>query len=241
MNKTARHTLGKAKTLHRTDDFNTLIMEFRDDISAFDGEKVSTLPGKGKVNNAINEHIMLGLESWGIPTHHRQRISDIETTVYCSEMFKVECVVRNYAAGGIVRRLGIPHSHRFINPIFEFFLKDDLLKDPMINESHIEGLELASEDQIQLMKYLSWQVNNHLTDLFLDANLLLIDFKLEFGMHKGQMILCDEFTPDGCRLWDVDTWESFDKDRYRRDMGLVVQKYKEVAFRLGIQEYASVV
>lgn len=225
---------GKAKTLFATDDPNYVIVEFRDDTSAFDGEKVKQLANKGKVNNHFNAYIMQALQKAGIPTHFEKILSETESLVKHLKMIPVECIVRNIAAGGMCRRLGITEGIE-LNPItFEFFLKNDLLHDPMINEYHIATFGWATSEQVASMKKLSFAVNDILKNLFLDADMLLVDFKLEFGIYHNTMVLGDEFTPDGCRIWDKHTREKLDKDRFRRDLGQVVESYQIAAQRLGI-------
>ncbi len=225
---------GKAKTLFETDDPSYLIVEFRDDTSAFDGEKIVKLSRKGLVNNHFSEFIMGKLEDAGIRTHQEKRLSDTESVVKHLDMIPVECVVRNIATGSLCRRLGTEQGIDLHPPIFEFFLKDDALHDPMINASHIRTFDWASEDEVFNMEQLTRKINEILKPLFHDAGLLLVDYKLEFGRFNGQLVLGDEFTPDGCRLWDSKTRESLDKDRFRKDLGNVVEAYEEVAHRLGV-------
>lgn len=226
---------GKAKSVYTTDDENYLILLFRDDTSAFDGKKLAQLANKGMVNNKFNAFIMEKLQAEGIPTHFEKVLSDNESLVKRLQMLPVECVVRNIAAGSLCRRLGIEEGSELEPPIFEFFLKDDVLGDPMINESHIVTFGWATVEQIEQMKGLSIKVNNILQALFLEGNLLLVDSKLEFGLFDGQLVLGDEFSPDGCRLWDRDTREKLDKDRFRQDLGDVVESYQLVGERLGLQ------
>jgi len=225
---------GKAKTLYETDTDNVLIVHFRDDTSAFDGLKVKQLARKGMVNNYFNAYIMNYLQEQGIPNHFIELLSDTESVVRKLNMIPVECVIRNIAAGSICKRLGIQEGTELKKPIFEFFLKNDALHDPMINESHILTFGWASESEITAMKALTFKVNDLLRPLFLKANILLVDYKLEFGRFEHEIMLGDEFTPDGCRLWDVETREKLDKDRFRRDMGNVIESYEVAAHRLGI-------
>lgn len=226
---------GKAKTLFLTKDEDSLVVHFRDDTSAFDGEKVEQLARKGMVNNYFNAYIMNYLESNGLRTHFTQLLSDNEAIVKRLSMIPVECVIRNIAAGSICRRLGIQEGLELPRPIFEFFLKNDALHDPMINESHIQVFQWASEKEVEAMKLLTFQVNDLLKPLFLKHGMLLVDYKLEFGRYHNELLLGDEFTPDGCRIWDVDTREKLDKDRFRRDLGDVIESYEIVAKRLGIE------
>lgn len=226
---------GKAKSVYLCDDPDKLILRFRDDTSAFDGEKIEKLARKGIVNNKVNAFIMEKLEAAGIPTHFEKLISDNESLVKRLDMIPVECVVRNITAGSICKRLGVADNVDLQPPTFEFFLKNDELHDPMINEYHIKTFGWAEDSEVATMKQLTFEVNDILKQLFLDASLLLVDYKLEFGRYHNQILLGDEFTPDGCRLWDADTRKKLDKDRFRQGLGGVVEAYEEVAGRLGIK------
>lgn len=226
---------GKAKSVFRTDEDDKLILLFRNDTSAFDGEKVDQLDRKGMVNNRFNAFIMELLEKNGIPTQHIKLLSDQESLVKKLDMIPVECVVRNFAAGSLCRRLGVQEGMTLSPPTFEFFLKNDALHDPMVNEYHIRSFGWATDEEVATMKTLSFKVNEILSKLFLDAGLLLVDYKLEFGRYQGQVVLGDEFSPDGCRLWDKDTKQKMDKDRFRQGLGGVVEAYEEVAHRLGVK------
>ena len=234
MEKKSELYAGKAKSVYNTDEADKLILQFRDDTSAFDGEKIAQLARKGMVNNKFNAFIMQRLEEAGVPTHFEHLLSDTESVVKKLEMLPVECVVRNIAAGSMVRRLGVKEGIDLNPPTFEFFLKDDALHDPMINEYHIQTFGWATETEIEEMKVLTFRVNDVLKQLFLGAGLLLVDYKLEYGRFNGRIILGDEFTPDGCRLWDAHTRDKLDKDRFRQGIGGVVEAYEEVARRLGI-------
>ncbi|WNO09811.1 phosphoribosylaminoimidazolesuccinocarboxamide synthase [Teredinibacter sp. KSP-S5-2] len=225
---------GKAKSVYTTDDPDKLVMLYRNDTSAFDGKKLAQLDRKGMVNNKFNAFIMDKLEQAGIPTHHEQLLSDQESLVKKLDMLPLECVVRNVAAGSICRRLGVEEGTDLTPPTFEFFLKNDDLGDPMVNESHIRSFGWATEEQVAAMKDLTFKVNDVLKTLFRDGGMLLVDYKLEFGMYKGELVLGDEFSPDGCRLWDVETREKLDKDRFRQDLGDVVESYESVGRRLGL-------
>jgi len=225
---------GKAKSVYSTDDPELFIMHFRDDTSAFDGIKVEQLADKGKVNNIFNAHIMALLAAEGIPTHFVERLSETDSLVKKLEMIPVECVVRNYAAGSLCKRYGIEEGIAIDPPTFEFFLKNDKLHDPMINDSHIISFGWAKPEHIEEMKQLTVKVNRILKELFLKADMLLVDYKLEFGLSNGGLTLGDEFSPDGCRIWDKTTRNKMDKDRFRQDLGNVIETYKEVAQRLGI-------
>ena len=234
MQKAQELYAGKAKTVYNTTDEDRLILHFRNDTSAFDGEKVEQLDRKGMVNNRFNAFIMQTLEKAGIPTHFETLLSDTESVVKRLEMIPVECVVRNIAAGSLVRRLGVQEGMELDPPVFEFFLKNDALHDPMINDYHIQSFGWANPDEVAQMKNLTFKVNDVLKQLFLDAGMLLVDYKLEFGRFNGQIYLGDEFSPDGCRLWDAETRKKLDKDRFRQGLGGVVEAYEEVAHRLGI-------
>ena len=225
---------GKAKSIYETDNPESLIMEYRDDTSAFNGVKTSELANKGKVNNYFNAHIMTLLAKQGVPTHFERLLNDRESLVKRLQMIPIECVIRNVTAGSICKRLGLDKGLELKQPIFEFFYKDDELGDPMINDYHILALGWASEQAIETMKTLTFRVNDILKQVFHDAGMLLVDYKLEFGICDGQLYLGDEFTPDGCRLWDVKTKESLDKDRFRQDLGDVVESYQIAANRLNI-------
>ena len=225
---------GKAKSVYTTDESDYLILVFRDDTSAFDGKRIEQLARKGRVNNAFNAFIMQKLAEAGIETHFERLLNPNEVVVKKLDMIPVECVVRNFAAGSLVRRLGVTEGLELNPPTFELFLKNDALGDPMVNESHVKSFGWATEDQLARMKELSFQVNHVLKELFSAGNMLLVDFKLEFGVFHDRIILGDEFSPDGCRLWDKDTRKKLDKDRFRQGLGDVVEAYEEVGHRLGI-------
>ncbi|MBT8114129.1 MAG: phosphoribosylaminoimidazolesuccinocarboxamide synthase [Arenicella sp.] len=225
---------GKAKSVYLTDSDDSLILLFRNDTSAFDGEKIEKLDRKGMVNNKFNAFIMQHLEEQGIATHFLQTLSDTEALVRRLDMFPIECVVRNVATGSICKRLGVEDGIDLALPTFEFFLKNDELHDPMINEFHIRSFGWADEEAVEVMKERTFKVNQILSKLFADAGMILVDFKLEFGRQGDEIYLGDEFTPDGCRIWDADTREKLDKDRFRKGMGGVVEAYEQVAERLGI-------
>lgn len=225
---------GKAKSVYTTDDSDLLVLHFRNDTSAFDGKIIEQLDRKGMVNNKFNAFIMEKLEAAGIPTHFEKLLSDDECLVKKMDMIPVECVVRNIAAGSLCRRLGVEEGIDLTPPTFEFFLKNDELGDPMINDYHIESFGWATSEQLSKMKALTFKVNEVLKDLFLEGGMLLVDSKLEFGIFHGEVVLGDEFSPDGCRLWDKDTREKLDKDRFRQGLGNVIESYEMVGQRLGI-------
>jgi phosphoribosylaminoimidazole-succinocarboxamide synthase len=209
-------------------------MVFRNDTSAFDGKRIEQLDRKGMVNNKFNAFIMGKLQAAGIPTHFEKLLSDNEVLVKKMKMIPVECVVRNLAAGSLVRRLGVQEGLELNPPTFELFLKNDALGDPMVNESHVASFGWATAEQLARMKELTFKINTVLKELFASGNMLLVDFKVEFGIFKGEVILGDEFSPDGCRLWDKDTREKLDKDRFRQNLGNVVESYELVGNRLGL-------
>ena len=225
---------GKAKSVYKSDRDDALILHFRNDTSAFDGVKVEQLDRKGMVNNKFNAHIMRYLEEQGVATHFLEQLSDDETLVRKLQMFPIECVVRNIAAGSMCKRLGIEEGVDLSPPTFEFFLKNDELHDPMVNEYLIESFNWADAESVAEMKKRTFAVNSILSKLFSDVGMILVDFKLEFGVQDGQLYLGDEFTPDGCRIWDAQTREKMDKDRFRRDLGGVVEAYEQVAQRIGL-------
>lgn len=225
---------GKAKSVYTTDSEDKLVLVFRNDTSAFDGKKIEQLDRKGMVNNKFNAFVMRKLEEAGIKTHFEKLLSDNESLVKRMDMFPLECVVRNIAAGSICRRLGVEEGIDLNPPTFEFFLKNDKLGDPMINEFHIQSFGWASADNVEKMKSLTFAVNDVLKQMFLDAGMLLVDYKLEFGLFNGEVLLGDEFTPDGCRLWDKDTRKKLDKDRFRQGLGGVIEAYEEVGARIGV-------
>ena len=226
---------GKAKSVYTTEDEKRLVLFFRNDTSAFDGEKVEQLDRKGMVNNKFNAFIMEKLEAAGIETHFEKLLSDQESLVKKMDMLPIECVVRNIAAGSVCKRFGVEEGIDLNPPTFEFFLKDDERHDPMINEYHIASFGWAKAEHVEAMKTLTFKVNDVLKQLFLDAGMLLVDYKLEFGLYEGRVILGDEFSPDGCRLWDKETRKKLDKDRFRQGLGSVVESYEEVGRRLGIE------
>ena len=234
MEKKSELYAGKAKSVYTTDDEDLLVLLFRNDTSAFDGKKLAQLDRKGMVNNKFNAYIMEKLAEAGIKTHFVKLLNDTESLVRKLDMLPVECVVRNVAAGSICRRYKIEEGKELNPPTFEFFLKDDELGDPMINDYHCISFGWATEEQIAKMKELTFAVNNVLKALFLEGGMVLVDYKLEFGMFQGELILGDEFSPDGCRIWDVNTGEKLDKDRFRQDLGDVVESYEEIGKRLGM-------
>jgi len=234
MEKRAQLREGKAKILFETDAPDRLIQYFKDDATAFNAQKRSTIEGKGVVNNTVSTWIFEYLAARGVPTHFVQKLSEREMLVRRVDIIPVEVVIRNRAAGSILKRLGVEKGTPFTPPLIEFYYKDDALGDPLVGESHILQFKWATEAEIRAITKLSMEVNQGLKELFAKADLDLIDFKLEFGREKtsGKLLLADEFSPDGCRLWDKSTGESKDKDRFRQDLGGVREAYLEVQERL---------
>jgi len=240
MDKREELYTGKAKSVFSTDDPDRYVMVFRNDTSAFDGKKVAQLDRKGMVNNKFNAFIMQKLMAAGIPCHFEKVLSDNETLVKRLQMLPLECVVRNVAAGSICRRYGVKEGLELNPPTFEFFLKNDALGDPICNEYHIISFGWATQQQIDRMKELTFKINSILKPLFLSGDMLLVDYKLEFGLvhdknGNEELVLGDEFSPDGCRVWDKDTREKLDKDRFRQDLGNVVESYELIGRRLGVK------
>jgi phosphoribosylaminoimidazole-succinocarboxamide synthase len=229
---------GKAKTVYATDDARYLVMHYRDDVSAFDGAKLAKLEKKGETNNRINAHVMTKLAAAGVPTHFVRLLDERESLVRAMTMIPVECVVRNVCAGSMAKRYGVAEGTRLPEPIFEFFYKSDALHDPLCNDDHVRVLGWASAADIAAMKAMTHRVNALLKPLFAAAGIELVDYKLEFGRPvdepQGPLLLGDEFTPDGCRLWDAKTGEKMDKDRFRRDLGAVIEHYRDVGRRIGV-------
>lgn len=235
MQKKAELYRGKAKTVYTTEDPDLLVLEFRNDTSALDGERIEQFDRKGMVNNKFNHFIMSKLEAAGIPTQMEALLSDTEALVKKLDMVSVECVIRNRAAGSLVKRLGVEEGMVLNPPLFDLFLKDDAKHDPMVNESYCETFGWVSKENLAKMRELSYKANEVLSKIFADAGLILVDFKLEFGLYKGQVVLGDEFSPDGSRLWDKETLNKMDKDRFRQSLGGLIEAYEEVARRIGVQ------
>ena len=225
---------GKAKKVYMTDDPDVLIVDYKDDATAFNGEKKGTIVGKGAINNRMSNYLFKQLEKEGIPTHLIEEISDRETAVKKVSIVPLEVIVRNVAAGSFSKRLGVPEGTEFTEPTIEFSYKNDELGDPLINDYFARALDLASWDEIETIKKYAFKINEVLKEFFLAAELRLIDFKIEFGRYHGTIILADEISPDTCRLWDVHTNEKLDKDRFRRDLGNVEEAYQEVMKRIGL-------
>ena len=224
---------GKAKKVYSTEDPNVVIVSYKDDATALDGLKKGTIAGKGAINNRMTNNLMRRLESAGIPTHYVQELSDRETAVKKVTILPLEVIVRNISAGHFASRYGVEEGIVFDEPTIEFSYKNDDLGDPLINSYHARALKLATREEIDTIVRLSFQINDLLKEFFLAAGIRLVDFKLEFGRTSdGTIILADEISPDTCRLWDKDTNEKLDKDRFRRDLGHVEDAYQEVMRRL---------
>ena len=234
MNENGMLYEGKAKKVYRTEDPDVLRIAYKDDATAFDGKKKGSIANKGIVNNRMSNHIFRLLEARGIPTHYIKEISDRETLVKRVEIVPVEVIVRNIAAGSFSRRYGVEEGRELPVTVLEYSYKSDELGDPLINDCHIQALELATAEEMDTIAKLALRINEELLKIFSDAGLILVDFKLEFGRYKGSIILADEISPDTCRLWDSQTRKKLDKDRFRRDLGDVEEAYQEVYRRLGI-------
>jgi phosphoribosylaminoimidazole-succinocarboxamide synthase len=225
---------GKAKVVYTTDQADVLIQDFKDDATAFDGKKKGSIRQKGYLNNSISARLFELLEEKGVKTHYLGTESDTAMRIRRLDMFQVEFVVRNVAAGSLSKRIGYPEGSALKNPpIVEYYYKDDELGDPLLCMAHLEELEVLSRDLLDQATVVSKQVNRVLTDYFASRGLTLVDFKLEFGLDsEGVVRLGDEISPDTCRLWDSETGEKLDKDRFRRDMGGVEEAYQEVLRRV---------
>ena len=228
---------GKAKQLFKTSDDNLLIQFFKDDATAFNGEKKETIMGKGVLNNLISEHIMLEMAAAGIPTHFEKRLNEREQLIRKVTIIPLEVIVRNIAAGSMAKRLGIAEGSELLAPVFEICLKDDALGDPLINDDHaVNVLKVVTKEQLEEIKKQTLKINLILQTIFKKIGIKLVDFKIEFGFDaQKNIVLADEISPDSCRLWDEQTSEKMDKDRFRRNLGGLVEAYSEVASRLGIK------
>jgi phosphoribosylaminoimidazole-succinocarboxamide synthase len=231
---------GKAKILYEGPEPGTLIQYFKDDATAFNGEKKAQLEGKGVINNRISEYIMTRLNGIGVQNHFIRRLNLREQLIKEVEIIPLEVVVRNIAAGSIATRLGLTEGQPLPRSIIEFYYKEDKLNDPMVSEEHITAFNWAATQEIDDMMAMALRVNDYLSGLFSGVGITLVDFKIEFGrIYEGdfsRVILADEISPDSCRLWDSVTNEKMDKDRFRRDLGNVIESYTEVARRLGIMK-----
>lgn len=219
---------GKAKILYTTSDPDLLVQYFKDDATAFDGAKKGTIIDKGVMNNHVSTRIFEFLESEGIKTHFVKNLNDREMLVKKLDIIPIEVVLRNVAAGSLCKRLGIEEGRVMEKPILEFFYKSDPLGDPMINECHVDVFGWATKQEVEILKSEGTKINNLMKKFFEERSIRLVDFKVEFGRHNGDVILGDEISPDGCRLWHWETNEKMDKDRFRFNMGNVEEKYQEV-------------
>lgn len=224
---------GKAKKVYATDSPDLYIVEYKDDATAFNGEKRGTIVGKGIINNRMSNTFFALLAKEGIPTHFVETLSERETLVKAVKIVPLEVVVRNLAAGSMAKRLGITEGTALRRPIVEFYYKDDALGDPLVTDDQIDALGWATEEERTQIKALALQVNAFLQAYLLERNVLLVDFKLEFGRDtSGHLLLADEISPDTCRFWDATTREKLDKDRFRRDLGGVEEAYEEIMRRV---------
>jgi phosphoribosylaminoimidazole-succinocarboxamide synthase len=220
--------------MYTSDQPGQLVMVFRDDMTAFNGEKKEAFEGKGAVNHRITHHLMNHLESMGIKTHYRSYVDETQCLVSALKMLPIECVIRNVAAGGFAKRFGVPVGEVLKTPIYELFYKHDGLGDPMIRDEHALYFGWATEQQLADMKAITFRVNAVLSERFLSCGMTLVDFKLEFGLLGNELLVADEISPDSCRIWDNKTQEIMDKDRFRKDLGGVVEHYHKIAQRLGV-------
>ena len=224
---------GKAKKVYATDDPNVVLVDYKDDATAFNGLKKGTILGKGAINNRVTNFLMQMLEKNDIPTHFIEEISDRETLVKKVTIVPLEVIVRNIAAGSLSKRLGLPEGTKLGQTVIEYCYKDDELGDPMVNEYHIAAMNWVSKPNLDLIAKYALKINDLLTAFLKQSNIELIDFKLEFGItNDGELVLADEISPDTCRFWDITTHEKLDKDRFRRDLGGVEDAYQEILKRL---------
>ena len=217
---------GKAKKMFLTSDPDVIWIEYKDDATAFDGKKKGTIIGKGHLNNEISSIFFTMLKEHGVKNHFIEKISDTEQLVKKNTILPLEVIVRNVAAGSLAKRLGLPEGTELKKTVLEYCYKSDELGDPMINDYHIATLELATPEQLKFIADTSFKVNEILKEYLLERNIKIIDFKLEYGLFHGEVMLSDEISPDTCRFWDTETNEKLDKDRFRRDLGNVEDAYK---------------
>ena len=224
---------GKAKKVYTTEDPDVLIVDYKDDATAFNGLKKGTIVGKGAINNRMTNHIFKLLEAEGVPTHCIEELSDRETAVKKVEIVPLEVIIRNISAGSFAKRFGVEEGIVFDEPTIEFSYKNDELGDPLMNAYHAIALKAATREEIETIKAMAFKVNEVMKQYFDTLNVILVDFKLEFGKTAdGKIVLADEISPDTCRLWDKTTKEKLDKDRFRRDMGGVEEAYQEIMKRV---------
>ena len=225
---------GKAKKVYATDDPDLVIVSYKDDATAFNGQKKGTIAGKGAINNRMSNYLFQRLEEKGISTHFVKELSERETLVKHVQIVPLEVIVRNVAAGSFAKRLGVEEGRQLLCPTLEFSYKNDDLGDPFTNDYYALALGLATREEIDQITKMAFAVNDFLKEFFQKAGVLLVDFKLEFGRFQGQIVLADEISPDTCRFWDINTHEKLDKDRFRRDMGGVEEAYQEIFSRIGL-------
>ena len=224
---------GKAKKVFATDDANLVIVDYKDDATAFNGEKKGTITGKGVINNVMSNHMFQLLEQQGVPTHFVEQLSERETLVKKVSIVPLEVLIRNISAGSFAKRFGVEEGIVFDEPTIEFSYKNDELGDPLMNAYHAIALKAATREEIETIKAMAFKVNEVMKQYFDTLNVILVDFKLEFGKTAdGKIVLADEISPDTCRLWDKTTKEKLDKDRFRRDMGGVEEAYQEIMKRV---------
>jgi phosphoribosylaminoimidazole-succinocarboxamide synthase len=229
---------GKAKRIFRTDDEQTVLIEYKDSATAFNGQKKADITGKGRLNNEITSLLFLKLQEQGIPSHFIKRISETEQLVKRVTIIPLEVVVRNIAAGSLSKRLGIEEGKALTKPLVEFYLKNDDLGDPLLTTEHVYELNLATEEELNILKEKALKINTVLSSFFTELGINLIDFKLEFGKdNEGEILLADEISPDTCRLWDKKTNEKLDKDVFRRDLGSLTEAYETILARLGGKQH----
>lgn len=229
---------GKAKRILRTEDEQTVLVEYKDSATAYNGEKKAEITGKGRLNNEITSLLFLKLQEKGIESHFIKRLSETEQLVKRVTIIPLEVVVRNIAAGSFSKRLGIEEGNPLSKPIVEFYLKNDDLGDPLLTIDHILELNAASPEEIEILKQKALEINTVLSSFFTELGINLIDFKLEFGKdHEGKILLADEISPDTCRLWDQKTNEKLDKDVFRRDLGSLTEAYEQILTRLGGKQH----
>lgn len=223
---------GKAKKIFETVDPDRVIQYFKDDATAFNAQKKGTILEKGVVNNKVSEKLFRLLEAGGVPTHFVERLNDREMLTKKVRIVPIEVVVRNVVAGSLAKRLGLKEGDAIVPPLVEFYYKNDALGDPLITDEHVRLLGLAEPALVGQIKDLALKINRLLVPFFQERHMILVDFKLEFGRHKGSLILADEISPDTCRFWDQTTKESMDKDRFRKDLGKIEEAYQEVLKRV---------
>ena len=230
---------GKAKKVYATENPDYVIVSYKDDATAFNGQKKGTIVGKGVINNKMSNYMMQMLEKKGIPTHFVEQLSDRETVVKKVQIVPLEVIIRNVAAGSFSKRYGVAEGTKLAEPTIEFSYKCDELNDPLINNYHVFALNLATKEEVATITNKAFAINEAMKEFFKELKIDLIDFKLEFGRFHDQIVLADEISPDTCRFWEADTWDttkhvSLDKDRFRRDLGGVEDAYAEIFKRLGI-------